>query len=107
MTSLEFEPGYAPKTAEKQSLFQQVSAAFRDSFAALGAWRARRAQLRQDRELFRQVAQLDDHRLSDMGVHRYEVDWAMTLPLEVNAARALQQRARRRRAEEAAGYRAR
>ena len=51
-------------------------------------WRARRAVARLDR--------LDEHMLRDIGVTREDVRWAAGLPLTVNAALAMDERARRR-----------
>ena len=48
----------------------------------------------------RRVAQLknfDDHLLRDIGVTREEIEWAAHLPLTLNAALALEERAFRRR----------
>ena len=39
----------------------------------------------------------DDHMLRDIGISRGEVEWAAGLPLTVNAALALEERAFRRR----------
>jgi uncharacterized protein YjiS (DUF1127 family) len=52
-------------------------------------WRARRAVARLD--------VLDDFLLDDIGVTRSEVRWAAGLPLTVNAALELEERATRRR----------
>jgi uncharacterized protein YjiS (DUF1127 family) len=52
-------------------------------------WRARRSIVR--------LETLDDHMLYDLGVTRAEVQWASGLPLTVNAALALEERAFRRR----------
>jgi uncharacterized protein YjiS (DUF1127 family) len=52
-------------------------------------WRARRAVVRLDA--------LDDYLLHDIGVTRDEVRWASGLPLTVNAALELEERATRRR----------
>ncbi len=55
-------------------------------------WR-RRAKLRRLRHF-------DDRTLDDMGITRDELAWASGLPLRVNAALALEERAGRRRREE-------
>ncbi|WP_374333679.1 DUF1127 domain-containing protein [Aestuariivirga sp.] len=52
-------------------------------------WRARRAVQRLDA--------LDDFLLQDIGVTRADVRWASGLPLSVNAALELEERATRRR----------
>lgn len=52
-------------------------------------WRARRAVDRLDA--------LDDHLLHDIGVTRSDLRWASGLPLSVNAALELEERATRRR----------
>ena len=51
-------------------------------------WRARRAVARLDR--------LDDRLLRDIGLTREDLQWAAGLPLTVNAALAMDERARRR-----------
>ena len=43
------------------------------------------------------LADLDDYLLRDIGITRDEVQWAAGLPLTVNAALALEERAFRRR----------
>lgn len=43
------------------------------------------------------MQRLDDHMLDDVGITRDELEWAIRLPLRVNAALALHERARRRR----------
>ena len=53
-------------------------------------WRARRAVAR--------LAEFDDYMLSDIGVSRLDVEWAAGLPLTINAALTLEERARHRRA---------
>lgn len=45
---------------------------------------------------------LDDQLLDDIGVTREELEWAIRLPLRVNAALALHDRARERRNSAAA-----
>jgi uncharacterized protein YjiS (DUF1127 family) len=52
-------------------------------------WRARRAVVGLDR--------LDEHLLDDLGITRADVRWASGLPLTVNAALELEERATRRR----------
>ena len=66
----------------------------RFELAALVAWSRRLAsRLRQRRRL----AELDDRLLRDIGVTRSEVRWAAGLPLSVNAALELEEKATRRR----------
>jgi uncharacterized protein YjiS (DUF1127 family) len=43
------------------------------------------------------IGDMDDHMLRDIGVTRAEVQWAAGLPLTVNAALALEERAFHRR----------
>ncbi len=62
----------------------------------------RRRELREARAAFMHTVYLDHRLLDDMGVTREEVLWAASLPLEVNAALALRERAAERRAAEAA-----
>ncbi len=52
--------------------------------------------LRRRFRLYRMQA-LDDHRLDDIGITREELTWAIRLPLRVNAALALHDRAKQRR----------
>ncbi len=61
----------------------------------------RRRVLKEARAAFMHTVHLDDRMLDDLGVTREEVLWAASLPLEVNAALALQARAAARRAAEA------
>lgn len=53
------------------------------------------------RTAFMTTLRLDDKMLKDIGVTREEAEWAATLPLEINAAKALHARARSRRQDEA------
>jgi uncharacterized protein YjiS (DUF1127 family) len=55
-------------------------------------WRHVKARRRVNR-----LGDLDDHMLRDIGVTRDEVQWAAGLPLTVNAALALEERAFQRR----------
>jgi|GEM_PF-2176343 len=71
---------------------------FPDFLRDLQCWFHRRRNLREARAAFMHVAHLEDRMLDDMGVTREEVLWAASLPLEVNAALALEARAARRRA---------
>lgn len=52
-------------------------------------WKARRRIVN--------LSHYDDHMLRDIGVSRNEVEWAAGLPLTVNAALALEERAFKRR----------
>ena len=52
-------------------------------------WRAKRRIVN--------LSSYDDHMLKDIGVSRGEVEWAAGLPLTVNAALALEERAFKRR----------
>lgn len=54
------------------------------------------------RRLYRML-RLDDHLLDDIGITREELLWAIDLPLGVNAALELHERAKARRAAEAMG----
>ncbi len=47
-------------------------------------------QRRDTRDAFKQLLELDDSLLRDIGVTRDDVKWAASLPLSVNAADALQ-----------------
>ncbi len=52
----------------------------------------------QVRRLIRNMLDMEDVMLDDIGIERHEVEWAARLPLTVNASIALHDRARRRRA---------
>ena len=52
-------------------------------------WRARRT--------IRKLDEFDDHLLADIGVRRCDLRWAAGLPLTVNAAIALEERAWQKR----------
>ena len=59
--------------------------------------RRERTELKVRRQLFRNLLDLDDKTLADIGFTRYEVEDAARLPLEVNASLALRETARKRR----------
>lgn len=54
------------------------------------------------RAAFMHTVYLEDRLLDDMGVTREEVSWAASLPIDVNAAEALRERALRRRVAQSA-----
>jgi uncharacterized protein YjiS (DUF1127 family) len=54
----------------------------------------------QARRRIERLAGYDDYLLRDIGVSREEIAWAQGLPLTVNAALALEERAFKRRHEE-------
>ena len=66
--------------------------------SALDRFQARRRS-RRDRRFarlaFADMQRLDDHILADIGLRRGDVDWGMSLPLEVDAARAVRRRVSR------------
>ena len=62
----------------------------------LTRFKARRQQ-RQDRAVFQHLLALEPHILQDIGVSRGDVIWANNLPLEVNAAKALEKETRHRK----------
>jgi uncharacterized protein YjiS (DUF1127 family) len=64
------------------------------------AWLRRRAELRQNRRAFLNIAALDDRALDDIGLTRFDVETAANLPLEINASLAVRQFAAERRAVE-------
>ena len=55
------------------------------------------AQAVRRRWRLRRMQRLDDRMLDDIGVTREELEWAIGLPLRVNATLVLHARARRRR----------
>lgn len=75
--------------ALNRAMSAEATGAFSLLWRVIGNWRARRAVARMDR--------LDDHLLRDIGVTRVDVRWAAGLPLTVNAALALEERAMERR----------
>jgi uncharacterized protein YjiS (DUF1127 family) len=56
----------------------------------LRRWRARRS--------IRKLTEFDDYMLADIGMNRCDLRWAAGLPLTVNAAIALEERAWQKRA---------
>lgn len=72
-------------------------ARLREFLGAVARDARRYRELRRDRAAFGNLMRLDDHLLDDIGVSREEVEWAARLPLARNAARALRERALRRR----------
>ena len=60
-------------------------------------WYRRRRDLREARAAFLHMIHLDHRMLDDAGVTREEVLWAAALPIEINAALALQARATARK----------
>ena len=56
----------------------------------LRRWRARRS--------IRKLTEFDDYMLADIGMHPCDLRWAAGLPLTVNAAIALEERAWQKRA---------
>ncbi len=71
-----------------------------DYVRKLIAERRARADMKLRRQAFRNLLELDDKTLSDIGFMRYEVEDAARLPIEVNASLALREMARQRRARE-------
>jgi uncharacterized protein YjiS (DUF1127 family) len=67
-----------------QAAREQSAAGFIVRFAE--NWQARRS--------LRKLLALDDHVLRDTGTSRGDVEWAVGLPLTVNAALALEERSR-------------
>ena len=57
-------------------------------------WHRHHRALKNDRAAFMQMLRLDDSMLNDIGVTREDVAWAASLPLDVNAARAVRERAK-------------
>ena len=53
--------------------------------------------LKEDRAAFMNLVYLDDRTLDDIGVTREGVLWAASLPMKINAALALRERAQMRR----------
>lgn len=64
--------------------------------------RRERAQQKLRRQAFRNLLELDDKTLADIGFMRYEVEDAASLPVEVNASLALREMARKRQEHELA-----
>ena len=51
--------------------------------------RARRREQHLARLAFSDLRRLDAHMLADIGMTWHDLDWGMTLPIEVDAARAV------------------
>lgn len=90
MTMTRFEPF----TASFASRFFATLSMFLTN--ALDAHLRRRA-LKDDRAAFMHMATLDDGILHDIGVTGEDIAWGASLPLEVNAALAVRERAQSRR----------
>ena len=64
----------------------------------MGGWSVARFLRRwQTRRTIRKLEEFDDHLLADVGVTRCDLRWASGLPLTVNAAIALEERAWQKR----------
>ena len=64
----------------------------------MGGWSVTRFLRRwQTRRTIRKLEEFDDHLLADVGVTRCDLRWASGLPLTVNAAIALEERAWQKR----------
>ncbi|TGG91687.1 hypothetical protein E4656_14925 [Natronospirillum operosum] len=59
---------------------------------ALELWWWRYRRRRQFRQRFQPLLAYDDHMLEDMGHRRSDIQWALGLPLQVDALKALQER---------------
>lgn len=57
-------------------------------------------RLKARRQAFRNLLELDDKTLDDIGFTRYEVEEGARLPLDVNASHAVREMARKRREKE-------
>jgi uncharacterized protein YjiS (DUF1127 family) len=77
----------------------QAPVASAGALPALG--RALRDTIRaiSNRGKVRRLSDLDDHLLADLGLCAEDVRWALDLPFSYDPARALQQRALRRRSQ--------
>lgn len=64
-----------------------------------GSWLSRLAHNWKARKRVAALESYDDFLLNDIGVTREEIRWAAGLPLSVNAALALEERAFRRRTD--------
>ncbi|MBL1437838.1 MAG: DUF1127 domain-containing protein [Rhodobacteraceae bacterium] len=72
--------------AQKPNLLSRIATRFKT-----------RMQQRQDRAAFQHLLALDPDILKDIGVSRGDVVWANNLPIEVNAACALEKEVRHRK----------
>ncbi|MGI9499916.1 MAG: hypothetical protein ACR2P3_07755 [Geminicoccaceae bacterium] len=79
-----------------------IWSAFAALLKKLHCWYRRHHALKDARAAFMHTVYLEDRLLDDMGVTKEEVLWAASLPLEENAALALQARAAEKRAAEQA-----
>ena len=77
---------------------QKILIVFRHAWISWTNYRARRRQWQQDRDAFMQLVWQEDRILADSGLTRDDINWAVSLPLSVNAACALQDRATQRNA---------
>ena len=85
------------ETTARRGVFELAAGVFRQ---ALDGWH-HRAERRERRRAFLNIASLDDRALADIGLTRGEVETAARLPLEINASLAVRQMAAERRAQDA------
>ena len=86
-------PAATPTTRIARRLFHAPDALLA---RALAAWRRRREQ-RLARLAFQRLLPFDPRMLDDMGLTHEDVRWGTSLPLELDAARHVHERVRRRR----------
>ena len=66
-------------------------------FGAVKTYFKNRAENRKSRAAFQYLFTLDPHILKDIGLNQGDVVWANNLPIEVDAARALEKEVRHRK----------
>jgi len=78
------------------SLFDGKRSSLQQAFRRLSDWFKTRRERKINRDAFSHLLKLDDDLLDDIGVTRDSVRWAASLPLSVDASRALEETARGR-----------
>ncbi|MFK7855229.1 MAG: hypothetical protein AB8B79_13995 [Granulosicoccus sp.] len=78
------------------SLYEETRSKAHQAYRRLSDWLKVRHERKINRDAFSHLLKLEDDLLDDIGVTRDSVRWAASLPLSVDASRALEETARGR-----------